>query len=185
RGESTVLVFADVDLISDQIAFQRNFLGLVLTANDNHKLLLNSVDYLMGAEELMDVRAKHSIRRPFALFDEIEAAAEKETLERERQLRADIEAAQEELNEKRLELSGRNAALFQKKLQDEVDRLNERVREGNRELREIRRGRREALEREEAKVRFAVMGWMPTLILAVGIALLARRHHRRRQSVGS
>ena len=184
RGEATVLLFSDVDVISDQFAFQRNFLGIILASNDNHKLLLNAVDYLLGAQELMDVRAKHAIRRPFTRFDEIEAAAEQQTLERERQLRAEVEAAEEELRAKRQELSGQEAALFQKKVQDEVDRLNDRINESNRELREIRKGRREALEREESKVRFAVLGWMPTLVLAVGIGLAIRRRRMHQQAMG-
>jgi ABC-type uncharacterized transport system involved in gliding motility auxiliary subunit len=182
RGESSVLVFADVDLISDQVAFERNILGLVLTANDNHKLLLNAVDYLLGAESLMSVRAKRSIRRPFTLFDDIEAASEKETLERERDLRGEIEAAEEQLREKQSEISGRNAALFQKRIQDEVDRLNEKVRSANRELREIRQARRQALAREESKVRLAVLGWMPTVVFVAGIALAVRRRVRHGQA---
>jgi ABC-type uncharacterized transport system involved in gliding motility auxiliary subunit len=184
RGESTVLLFSDVDVISDQVAFQRNFLGLILTANDNHKLLLNAVDFLLGSQELMGVRAKRSIRRPFTLFDEIEAAAEKQSLDRERELRAEIEAAEEELRQKQSELSGRDAALFQKKLQDEVESLNEKIRQGNRELREIRKGRRAALARQEAKVRRSVLGWMPTLVLAVGIALAVRRRRKHQQAMG-
>ncbi len=184
RGEATVLVFADVDVLSDAIAFERNFLGLVLSANDNHKLLLNSVDFLLGARELMAVRAKHTISRPFTLFDDIEATAEKESLDRERQLRADVEAAQEELRTKQQELSGQNAALFQKRLQDEVDRLNESVQQGNRELREIRLARREALEKEEAKVRRSVLGWMPVLVLVVGLALAVRRRQKHKRALG-
>ena len=184
RGESTVLVVSDVDVISDQIAFQRNFLGLVLATNDNHKLLLNSVDYLMGAEELMGIRAKHAIRRPFTLFDDIEAAAEVQTLERERQLREEVAAAEEELRQKRQEMSGQEAALFQKKVQEEVDRLNDRLSESNRELREIRKERRETLEREEAKVSFAVLGWMPILVLALGLFLGLRRRRMHREVTG-
>jgi hypothetical protein len=184
RGEATVLVFSDVDVLSDAIAFERNFLGLVMSANDNHKLLLNSVDFLLGARELMAVRAKQSITRPFVLFDEIEATAEKETLDRERQLRADVEAAEVELRAKQQELSGNNAALFQKRLQDEVDRLNETVQEGNRELREIRQARREALAKEEAKVRRSVLGWMPTLVLVVGLTLAVRRRRKHVQALG-
>jgi ABC-type uncharacterized transport system involved in gliding motility auxiliary subunit len=179
-----VLVFADVDVLSDAIAFERNFLGLVLSANDNHKLLLNSVDFLLGARELMAVRAKHTISRPFTLFDDIEATAEKESLDRERQLRADVEAAQEELRTKQQELRGQNAALFQKHLQDEVDRLNESVQQGNRELREIRQARREALEKEEAKVRRSVLGWMPVLVLVVGLALAVRRRQKHQRALG-
>lgn len=173
---STVIVFADVDFISDQIAFQRNFLGLVTAANDNHKLLLNSVDYLLGSAELMDVRAKHGIRRPFTRFDEIEAAAEEQTLERERQLRADVEAFQEQLREKQRELT-QNAALLQKRVQDEVDELNEKVRDSNRQLREIRLARRQEIEREESRVRRSVLGWMPTAVLLVGLYTARRRRH--------
>jgi len=119
-----------------------------------------------------------------ARIDEIEATAEQETLDRERQLRADVEAAEVELRAKQQELSGNNAALFQKRLQDEVDRLNETVQEGNRELREIRKARREALEKEEAKVRRSVLGWMPTLVLVVGLTLAVRRRRKHVQALG-
>ncbi|MEJ2084351.1 MAG: Gldg family protein, partial [Acidobacteriota bacterium] len=184
RGDATVIVIADVDLISDQVAFQQNILGLTLAANDNYKLLLNGIDYLLGSKELMNVRAKHEIRRPFTLFNEIEATAEQQSLDRERQLREDIEEAEKQLQAKRQELAGQDAALFQKKLQDEVDRLNETVREANRELREIRKGRREALAGQERKVRRSVMGWMPTLVLAIGIALAVRRRRLHKEAMG-
>jgi len=182
RHDSTVVVFADVDLISDQLAFQRNILGLTTAANDNHKILLNSIDYLLGAEELMEVRSTKTLSRPFLLFDQIEADAEKETLEREREIRAEIETFQTELRSKQNEITQRNAALFQKKLQEEVDLLNERIHESTDELRNIRLSRRAALEREENKVRFAVLGWMPTLLLFVGLLLYLQRRRQVAQT---
>lgn len=185
RGEGAVLVFSDVDFISDALAFIQNPLGMVQVANDNHKVLLNSVDYLLGADALMKVRSRRSLRRPFTRFDEIEAEAEKETLEREKSIRADVESFQEELRDKQNEITQRNAALFQKRLQDEVDGLNAKIQEGNSELREIRKSRRQALEREEDKVRFAVTAWMPIVVLGVGIFLAVRRRNRERRGVGS
>jgi len=183
RAEATVLVVADTDIIADQIAFQNSLLGTI-AVNDNHKLLLNAIDYLFGASELMSVRAKSSIRRPFVLFDEIEAAAEEQTLERERELREEIAAINEELRSKKGEISRRNAALFQKKLQDDVDEANARVRDAERELREIRKTRRAALESEERRVRFSIMGLMPTLVLIMGIVLLVRRKRRQTTAEG-
>ncbi len=181
RKEAAVVVFADVDFVSNQVAFQQSLFGLA-AANDNHKLFLNCVDFLLGAQELMQVRARHSVRRPFSLFDEIEASAEKETLERERQLRADIETFQEELNSKLGESTQRNAALFEKRLGDEVERLNEKILESNRELREIRQDRRSALEREETKVYFSVLWLMPALVLGFGFFQSFKRRDRRNQS---
>jgi len=98
--------------------------------------------------------------------------------------REEVAAAEEELRQKRQEMSGQEAALFQKKVQEEVDRINDRLAEANRELREIRKGRREALERQESKVRFSVLGWMPTLILAVGIFLGLRRRRLHKEVTG-
>jgi ABC-type uncharacterized transport system involved in gliding motility auxiliary subunit len=178
RADATVLVVADCDLIADQVAFQNSLLGTV-AANDNSKLLLNAVDYLLGARELMSVRAKSSIRRPFERFDEIEAAAEAETRERERALREEIASFQEEIRNKQGELGRRNAALLQKKLQDEVDQVNARLRDAERELRDIRKAQRASLESQERWVRFSIMGLMPCLVLLAGIVLAVRRARRR------
>ena len=182
RAETTVLLYADVDLISDSLGFRRNILGVIQATNDNHKLFLNSVDHLLGSRDLMSVRTARRLDRPFTLFDQIEADAERETLERERQIREEIERFQTELRSKQTEITERNAALFQRRVQDEVDSLNERIREGNRELRGIRVARRAALEREENRVRFAVLGWMPTLVLILGLVLFVRRTRQARQA---
>ena len=179
RGESTVLVFADVDFISDPLAFQNTILGAA-ALNDNHKILLNAVDFLFGSEELMKVRANKTIRRPFTLFDEIEEQADAASLERESALRAEIEQFQEQLREK--QSTAGNVALLKKQVQDEVDELNRRIREADKELREIRKEKRSALEGEESRVRFAVMGAMPLLVLVLGIALFVRRRMRLREA---
>ena len=182
RAETTVLVYADVDWISDTLGFQRNILGVIQATNDNHKLFLNSVDHLLGSRDLMRVRTARRLDRPFTLFDQIETDAEKETLERERQIREEIDGFQEELRSRQGEITERNAALFQRRVQDEVDSLNERIQEGTGELRDIRVARRAALEDEENAVRFAVLGWMPTLVLILGLVLYLRRTRQERHA---
>lgn len=179
RQAASVMVFADVDFISDQVAFQNSFFGPV-AVNDNHKVLLNAVDYLFGDESLMKVRSKKSIERPFLLFDEIEKQADEDTLEREKQLRAEIATFEEQLRE--TQGSANNEALFQKQLQDEVDALNDRITEANKELREIRLEKRSALEDEESKVRIATLGTTPLLVLVLGLFLFFRRRGRDRQA---
>ncbi len=181
-AETTVLIYADVDVISDALGFQRNIFGVIQATNDNHKLLLNSVDHLLGSRDLMRVRTARRLDRPFTLFDQIEDDAEQETLERERQIREEIEGFQTELLSKQGEITERNAALFQRRVQDEVDALNERIQEGNQELRGIRVARRAALEQEENRVRFAVLGWMPTVVLLLGLVLYVRRTRQERQA---
>ena len=167
-SETRFLVFADTDFISDRVAFSESFFG-VTANNDNHKILLNAVDYLLGAEELMNVRAKSRIRRPFEKFDQIEAQADKDMLAQEQKIRTDIERFQEEVREKQRGLNQQNAVLFQKKLADEVAALNEKIREGEKQLREIRKQKRALLEGEENLVRFSIMWLMPIVVCLVGI----------------
>ena len=175
RRDATVIVFSDVDLISDPLAFQRNILGIVNAANDNHKVLLNSVDHLLGSQDLMQVRTARNLDRPFVLFDEIEANAEKQTLEREREIREQIEGFQTELQAKQGEITDRNAALLQRQVQQDVDALNQKILAGNAKLREIRLERRSTLEGQERTVRMSVLGWMPALVLVLGLVLFVRR----------
>lgn len=181
RAESTVMVIADVDFVFDAIAFQNSLFGLQAT-NDNHRLFANAVDYLLGDQALMKVRAKQRISRPFVKFDEIEAEAARETQERERELRAELERFQQELDEKNRGLGAQNAALFEKQVRDEVEELNGRIRESNQELREIRLARRQALEGEETKVRFATLVVMPALVLALGLFFFYRRRAKSAQA---
>jgi len=177
RKEATVIVFADVDFIFDALAFQNSLFG-TQAANDNSRLMSNAVDYLLGDRSLMAVRAKKAIRRPFITFDNIEAAAARETQARESELQAEIQSFQKQLDEKNRGLGSGNAALFQKQVQDEVEGLNERIRGAQQELREIRLARRRALEGEEAKVRFATLVLTPSLVLALGLFLFLRRRVR-------
>ena len=177
RSPATVAVFADVDFISDQVAFQNSIFG-VQAVNDNYKVLLNTVDFLLGSQSLMKVRSKQSIQRPFTRFDEIEAAADRETLERERELRAEIATFESQLQETTRNLGTGNAALFQKQVQDEVALLNERIREKNRELRDIRLSKRQAIEAEERRVRRSTLLFTPSLVLVLGLALFYRRSSR-------
>ena len=126
----------------------------------------------------MKVRSKAAIDRPFTLFDEIEAQADRDMLDREKELRTEIDTFQEQLSEKQSSISSRNASLFEKKVQDEVDELNRKIREANAELREIRKAKRAALEGEETMVRFWALGAMPALVLVLGLFLFFRRRVR-------
>lgn len=171
---ASVMVFADVDFIADELAFQQSFFGLA-AANDNHKVMLNALDYMLGSEELLRVRAKSSIKRPFVVFDEIEAAADQESLDEERKFRAEVERFQKELSDKQSQLSQKNTQLLEKKVQDELTELQEKKKNAERQLREIRKTKRAALEGVEGRVRFMTMWFTPILVFLLGMGLFVRR----------
>ncbi len=164
RAEATVMVFADVDFISDQVAFMDMPAGAV-AINDNPRLLLNAVHYLLDFIELREVRSKPA-GRPFTLFDEIEAQADLQTREREQALRAEVASLERQLRDKgaNFETGDADAVASEGQVQDQIEALNRSIRDTNRELLEIHQARRAAIEAEEWRVRFAI-ATMPVLVL--------------------
>lgn len=173
-AESRVLVFADLDFINDRVAFQQSFFGVQAT-NDNHKVVLNAVDFMVGARELMDVRSKKQIRRPFKVFDEIERKADADMLEEEKGIRAQIEAFNEELRAKQSSATQKDAALMDKQLSEDIEAINAKIDEGNKRLREIRKAKRSALEGTENTVRFIIVALMPIIVCVFGIMVFIKR----------
>ena len=182
RKPGLVLVFADTDFITDQLGFQQSFFGMQ-AANDNYKVLLNGADYMVGSEELMKVRSKETINRPFELFDRIEADADKRLLDQEREIRADIDRFTQELQEKQRNNNQSNANLFQKKVQDEIEALNQKIREDNRRLRDIRKLRRKDLEWQETIVAASIVWLMPVLVCFGGIFMYFRRKSKNAERI--
>ena len=75
------VVFADVDFISDMLAY-RDYFGFGKAAvGDNSTLLLNTIDDLSGSSELVSIRSRGNFKRPFTVVDEIERKSEAETAE--------------------------------------------------------------------------------------------------------
>ena len=64
-------VFADVDFISDSIAYQIAFFGKMVVG-DNSALVLNTIDDLSGSGDLVSIRSRGNFKRPFVVVDEIE-----------------------------------------------------------------------------------------------------------------
>ena len=66
--DCVVVVFADVDFISDMVAYQRTFIGSI-AIGDNATLLLNTIDELRGSSDLVSIRSRGNFRRPFVVVD--------------------------------------------------------------------------------------------------------------------
>ena len=104
---ANIIVFADSDFFDDRFwVSEQNYLGqrFGVPIADNGKFLLNAVENLMGSDDLISLRGRERIARPFTRVEDLRRAAEKDYLDEEENLIARIEAAQKELDQ--LERSG-------------------------------------------------------------------------------
>ena len=94
--DCAVVVFSDVDFISDIVAYQKTFFGSAVVG-DNAAMLMNAIEELTGSTDLITMRSRGSFQRPFVVVDKIEQEAEKETAQQEEKINAEIAGFQQEL----------------------------------------------------------------------------------------
>jgi ABC-type uncharacterized transport system involved in gliding motility auxiliary subunit len=180
--DCVVVVFSDVDFITDQMAYQRTFFGNIVVG-DNSSLLLNTLEDLGGSTDLIGIRSRGNFRRPFTVVDEIEQQAEKDTAQEVANLNAIIASHNQELQKivstaKEGEEEVVGSAIVQKRREIEL-----KIHDAKRQLNEIKRQRLEKTERLGNKLRQANMLAAPAVILIVAILLGIRRSVRKRHYI--
>lgn len=180
--DCTVAVFSDVDFISDMVAYQRTFVGSIAIA-DNAALMLNTIDELRGSSDLISIRSRGSVSRPFVVVDNIEKQAERATAAEEARINAEIAGFENELNDivasaKEGEEDIIGSSIIQKKKDLEL-----KLHDAQRKLRRVKMKKREQIESLGRILQNFNMLMTPAIILIVAIVLGIRRSIRKRHYI--
>lgn len=175
-----VVVLADVDFISDIVAYQRTFFGLT-TVGDNSTLLLNVLEDLSGSSHLISIRSRGNFKRPFTRVDAIEAQADAETAEEEARIVAQIKGFEQQLNERIRSIEGENRGeLINQTILEEKREIEVQLHEAEKRLRDVKMQKRERIEGLKVKLRDFCTLPGPALTLLIAIGLGIHRTIRRR-----
>jgi ABC-type uncharacterized transport system involved in gliding motility auxiliary subunit len=180
--DCAVVVFSDVDFISDMLAYQKTFFGNLIVG-DNSALLLNAVDELTGSGDLISIRSRGNFQRPFVVVDDIERQAEKETAKEVAKLNAEIEGFTRELQSILASAKENQAEVVGSSIVNKQREIELKKREAQRQLREVRMIRRERIEHLANRLRNFNMLAAPTVILAIAVVLGVRRSVRKRHYI--
>jgi ABC-type uncharacterized transport system involved in gliding motility auxiliary subunit len=182
KENCAVVVFADVDFISDMVAYRDTFFG-TMVIGDNSNLLINTVDDLCGSGELISIRSRGNFKRPFVVVDKIEAQAEAQTAEEEAKINAEIAGFQNELQTiVSSAKEGQDAIIGSSIIQKKKD-LELKIVEARKQLRQVKMQRRQRIESLGNMLRSFNMLAAPAVILAIAIILGARRSVRKRRYI--
>ncbi|MGA2679884.1 MAG: Gldg family protein [Sedimentisphaerales bacterium] len=178
-----VVVFSDVDFISNSLAYYRNQLFGNIVVGDNSALLMNTIDDLSGSTDLISIRSRGNFQRPFTVVDQIEKKAEAATADEVAKLNAEITGFEEELktlitsaNEKEKQVIGSSIAQKTKDL--ELKKLKARQ-----QLREVKMQKRQQIEKLGNNLRAFNMLAAPAVILLIAVALGIRRSVMKRHYI--
>jgi ABC-2 type transport system permease protein len=183
KDECAVVVFSDVDFLTDQLAYSPSIFGKMVVG-DNSALLLNAVEDLGGSGDLISIRSRGNFKRPFTVVDKIEQQAEKETAKEIALINAQIEGFNQELQklvsgsqeQDQQEVLG--STIVQKKRDVEL-----KIREAQRQLREIKAKQRERTDRLAQTLEVVNMTAVPGVVMVVAVVLGLWRSVRRRHYI--
>lgn len=182
--ECVVTVYADVDFISDIVAYRDSFFGMKTLIGDNATLMLNSVDDLTGSSDLISIRSRGNFTRPFIVVDEIEEQAEAETALEVAKINSAIEGFQKELQEIISSATKDQEGMLGSSIIDKRRELELKIHQQQRSLRNVKMGRREKIESLGNKLRAFNMLLAPAVILVIAIVLGIFRTVRKRHYIG-
>ena len=177
-----VVVFADVDFISDMLAYRDFFFGKT-ALGDNSALLMNAIDELRGSSDLISIRSRGNFRRPFIVVDEIERQAEAETAEEEAKINAEIAGFQKELKSILASAKEGQEEIIGSSIVQKKSNLELKIHRAQRQLRQVKMKRRERIEHLGNILRNFNILVAPVVILIIAITLGVRRSVRKRHYI--
>lgn len=187
-GPINVIVMADTDIFDDAIYVLSSNMGSGtqrVSGRDNDAFILNAVDFLMGTNSLLTLRARAISDRPFEVVEDLRRAAEARFLEEEQQLQTRLDEVSQRLRELQGQVrgSGTEAAPdLNLRRQQELARFRQEQIDTRQRLREVQRSLRVDIETLGFWIKALNITLIPALIclLAFGLIMLHRMRRAER-----
>jgi ABC-type uncharacterized transport system involved in gliding motility auxiliary subunit len=184
-ADSSVVVIADVDFLADGNSVEVfRFAGqsIIRPRNDNLTFAMNAIEHLSGAAELMSIRAKGKLARPFTRVMGLQAQAQEKWKAEEEQLSAKLNELQAKINELQKQRTDGAQLLLTREQQNEIDKFRGEEAEVRKRRREVRKNLREDIERLGGQLTALNMLALPGLVSVAGVFLMLRRTRRGGQN---
>ena len=182
ENDCAVAVFADVDFISDTLAYSNSFFGKVVIG-DNSALMLNMIDDLSGSSDLVSIRSRGNFKRPFIKIDEIEKQAEEETAQEVALLNAQIAGFQSELQSIVAQAKEGQEVVIGSSLLEKQRDIELQKRKAQQQLNEVRLKKRKRIEHLGNIFEGFVLLAAPAVILIIAVILGIYRSVKKRHYI--
>jgi len=182
KADGVVDLVADSDLLSDQVCVSvQNFMGyrMVRPMNGNLNLVQSLVEQLSGDSDLISLRSRASLNRPFTRLKEMEAKAGREFEDKLKQLEEQKSETERKISELQSAKAGNDQKfILSPEQQKELVNYQETVARANKDLKETRKKLRKETDSLEFWTKVANIGAMPVVVAVTGIVLAIYKRKR-------
>jgi ABC-type uncharacterized transport system involved in gliding motility auxiliary subunit len=170
KTETTVVLFGDSDLLADDFSLRKEespFGEMVSPMNADLDLAQNVIEQMAGDENLIAVRSRATMNRPFTRIKKIEAEAEASGEEKIAGLQQSLEETQQHLSElQQQKKSSDQRYILSPEQRAELDNFQKKQAEVSRELRQAQKDLHKEVTSLETRLE-----WLNILAMPVGVTL--------------
>jgi ABC-type uncharacterized transport system involved in gliding motility auxiliary subunit len=180
---ASLVLITDADLLFDAYYMSRqNFLGFEMARifNDNLNFVLNSVEMLSGSPELIHIRTRDVMDRPFSRVRDLERQAETRWLAQEQALLRKAEEASARIQALERQKQGAETLVLTEAQETELRRFNEEKIRINKELKQVRRNLRADIDALGVRMKILNLLAMPLLVILLGLFVAYKRRKKTR-----
>ena len=174
KTEATVILVGDADMIHDSFSVQemQTPLGnLRQPLNGNLNFAQNAVEQLAGDNNLIGVRSRATLNRPFTRVKQLEAQADERFRGKVQELEASLAETQQRLNELQKTKDKNQRFILSPEQQAELDKFRKKEAEARTVLKKTQKDLRREVDQLQARVKWWNIFAVPLAVTACGILL--------------
>jgi ABC-type uncharacterized transport system involved in gliding motility auxiliary subunit len=182
KAAGVVILVGDTDMLNDQVCVQvQNFMGyrLVRPMNGNLNLVQSFVEQLSGDNDLISLRSRASLNRPFTRLNAMEAKAGREWEDKLKELEARKSETETKISQLQASKSGAEQRfILSPEQQKELENYQKAVADVNKDLKATRKKLRQDTDSLELWTKVANIGAVPVLVALTGVVLAVVKRKR-------
>ena len=174
KTDATVILVGDADMIHDSFSIQDTptpFGNMRRSLNGNLNFVQNAVEQLAGDSNLIGVRSRATMNRPFTRVKKMEAQADARFRGKVQELEASLAETQQRLNELQQNKDKNQRFILSPEQQAELEKFRKKESEARAVLKKTQKDLRREVDQLETRVKWWNIFAMPLAVTACGILL--------------
>ena len=186
KMDTSVVLFGDADMVADDFSLRKvesPFGAMVSPMNANLDLVQNLVEQMAGDNNLIGVRSRATLSRPFTRVKKMEAEAEARGQAKIAELQQSLQETQQRLSELQSQRKDKDQRfILSPEQKAELENFRKKQAEVSKELKQAQKDLRKEVVSLETRLKWLNILAMPLGVTAAGIGIAKMLSHLSRVS---
>jgi gliding motility-associatede transport system auxiliary component len=175
KGDNTVVLFGDADMLYDPFTMRKidsPFGAMQMAMNANLNLAQNLIEQMTGDNNLIAVRSRATLNRPFTRVREMEAAANEKFQSEIKRLEDSAAEAQRKINELQAQKKDKDQRfILSPEQRVELEKLRKDEADSRKRLRQVQKDLKKEVVSLQTRIKWINILAVPFAVTATGIVI--------------